>query len=244
MRISISVDVAAILYTLSAVLFILALRGLSSPESSRKGNVFGMLGIAIAIITTALSAGLWGQSLLFAFTAMAIGGLLGAVIAKKIPMTDMPQLVAAFHSLVGLAAVLVAIAAFFSPESFGILSDNGIKPASLLELGLGAAIGAITFSGSVIAFAKLNGNMSGAPILLPFRHLINGALLVCIVTTLVMLMKTGGNNPSFIWVLLALTFVIGFSINYPYRRCGYASGCFNAELIFRLGSSCFGFHFG
>ena len=102
MRISISFDVAAILYTVSAVLFILALRGLSSPESSRKGNIFGMLGIAIAIITTALSAGLWGQSLLFAFTAMAIGGLLGAVIAKKIPMTDMPQLVAAFHSLVGL----------------------------------------------------------------------------------------------------------------------------------------------
>ena len=215
MRISISVDVAAILYTLSAVLFILALRGLSSPESSRKGNVFGMLGIAIAIITTALSTGLWGQSLLFAFTAMAVGGLLGAVIAKKIPMTDMPQLVAAFHSLVGLAAVLVAIAAFFSPESFGILSDNGIKPASLLELGLGAAIGAITFSGSVIAFAKLNGNMSGAPILLPFRHLINGALLVCIVTTLVMLMKTGGNNPSFIWILLALTFLIGFLLIIP-----------------------------
>jgi len=184
MRISISVDVAAILYTLSAVLFILALRGLSSPESSRKGNVFGMLGIAIAIITTALSAGLWG-------------------------------LVAAFHSLVGLAAVLVAIAAFFSPESFGILSDNGIKPASLLELGLGAAIGAITFSGSVIAFAKLNGNMSGAPILLPFRHLINGALLVCIVTTIVMLMKTGGNNPNFIWVLLALTFLIGFLLIIP-----------------------------
>lgn len=112
MGITISVDIAAVLYTVSAVLFILALRGLSSPESSRKGNVFGMLGIGIAIATTALSAGLWGQSLIFAFTAMAIGGLLGAVIAKKIPMTDMPQLVAAFHSLVGLAAVLVAIAAF------------------------------------------------------------------------------------------------------------------------------------
>jgi NAD(P) transhydrogenase subunit beta len=114
-----------------------------------------------------------------------------------------------------LAAVLVAIAAFFSPESFGILSDDGIKPASLLELGLGAAIGAITFSGSVIAFAKLNGNMSGAPILLPFRHFINGALLVCIVATVVMLMKTGGSNPSYIWVLLALTFVIGFLLIIP-----------------------------
>ena len=215
MGITISVDIAAVLYTVSAVLFILALRGLSSPESSRKGNVFGMLGIGIAIATTALSAGLWGQSLIFAFTAMAIGGLLGAVIAKKIPMTDMPQLVAAFHSLVGLAAVLVAIAAFFSPESFGILSEKGIKPASLLELGLGAAIGAITFSGSVIAFAKLNGNMSGAPILLPFRHLINGALLICIIVTLIMLMQTGGNNPEFIWVLLVLTFIIGFLLIIP-----------------------------
>jgi len=215
MGITISVDIAAVLYTVSAVLFILALRGLSSPESSRKGNVFGMLGIGIAIETTALSAGLWGQSLIFAFTAMAIGGLLGAVIAKKIPMTDMPQLVAAFHSLVGLAAVLVAIAAFFSPESFGILSEKGIKPASLLELGLGAAIGAITFSGSVIAFAKLNGNMSGAPILLPFRHLINGALLICIIVTLIMLMQTGGNNPEFIWVLLVLTFIIGFLLIIP-----------------------------
>ena len=215
MGITISVDIAAVLYTVSAVLFILALRGLSSPESSRKGNVFGMLGIGIAVATTALSAGLWGQSLIFAFTAMAIGGLLGAVIAKKIPMTDMPQLVAAFHSLVGLAAVLVAIAAFFSPESFGILSEKGIKPASLLELGLGAAIGAITFSGSVIAFAKLNGNMSGAPILLPFRHLINGALLICIIVTLIMLMQTGGNNPEFIWVLLVLTFIIGFLLIIP-----------------------------
>ena len=215
MGITISVDIAAVLYTVSAVLFILALRGLSSPESSRKGNVFGMLGIGIAIATTALSAGLWGQSLIFAFTAMAIGGLLGAVIAKKIPTTDMPQLVAAFHSLVGLAAVLVAIAAFFSPESFGILSEKGIKPASLLELGLGAAIGAITFSGSVIAFAKLNGNMSGAPILLPFRHLINGALLICIIVTLIMLMQTGGNNPEFIWVLLVLTFIIGFLLIIP-----------------------------
>ena len=215
MGITISVDIAAVLYTVSAVLFILALRGLSSPESSRKGNVFGMLGIGIAVATTALSAGLWGQSLIFAFTAMAIGGLLGAVIAKKIPMTDMPQLVAAFHSLVGLAAVLVAIAAFFSPESFGILSEKGIKPASLLELGLGAAIGAITFSGSVIAFAKLNGNMSGAPILLPFRHLINGALLICIIVTLNMLMQTGGNNPEFIWVLLVLTFIIGFLLIIP-----------------------------
>ena len=147
-----SANLAAVLYTVSAVLFILALRGLSSPESSRRGNYLGMVGIAIAIVTTILVAGLGGQGLLLAGGGLAVGGGFGALIAKRIPMTDMPQLVAAFHSLVGLAAVLVAIAAFSSPASFGIGDVGSIKPASLLELALGAAIGAITFSGSVIAF--------------------------------------------------------------------------------------------
>ena len=212
-----SADLAAILYTVSAVLFILALRGLSSPETSRRGNVFGMVGIAIAIVTTIMVSGLSGTALLLAGGCLAVGGVLGAIIAKKIPMTDMPQLVAAFHSLVGLAAVLVAVAAFFSPASFGIGDVGAIKPASLLELALGAAIGAITFSGSVIAFAKLNGNMSGAPIMLPARHLINILLAVAIGVVIAMMMKSGGaaEDQYLMWILLALTFVIGFLLIIP-----------------------------
>jgi len=212
---TLSPNLAAILYTVSAVLFILALRGLSSPESSRRGNLFGMIGIAIAIITTLLVSGMSGMGLALSGGGLAIGGILGAVIAKKIPMTDMPQLVAAFHSLVGLAAVLVAVAAFFSPESFGILTEKGIKAGSLLELSLGAAIGAITFSGSVIAFLKLNGNMGGAPIMLPARHLINIVLAIAIGIVIYMLMASGGTNPVLIWVLLGLTFVIGFLLIIP-----------------------------
>lgn len=212
---TLSADLAAILYTVSAVLFILALRGLSSPETSRRGNIFGMIGIAIAIVTTLLVAGMNGMGFVLSAVGLAIGGIIGAIIAKKIPMTDMPQLVAAFHSLVGLAAVLVAVAAFFSPGDFGILADGRIKPGSLLELGLGAAIGAITFSGSVIAFAKLNGNMSGAPIMLPARHLINIVLGLGIAVLIGLLMKSGGTEHWMIWALLAATFLIGFLLIIP-----------------------------
>jgi NAD(P) transhydrogenase subunit beta len=212
---TLSADIAAVLYTVSAVLFILALRGLSSPATSRRGNAFGMVGIAIAIVTTLLVAGMNGTGFILSAVALAIGGALGAVIAKKIPMTDMPQLVAAFHSLVGLAAVLVAVAAFFSPGDFGILSDGQIKAGSLLELGLGAVIGAITFSGSVIAFAKLNGNMSGSPIMLPARHLINIALGLTIAVLIGMLMKSGGSEHWMIWALLAAAFAIGFLLIIP-----------------------------
>jgi len=160
-------------------------------------------------------AGLGGQGLLLAGGGLAVGGVIGALIAKKIPMTDMPQLVAAFHSLVGLAAVLVAVAAFSSPASFGIGDVGSIKPASLLELALGAAIGAITFSGSVIAFAKLNGNMSGAPIMLPARHFINIALALAIAVVIGMMMKSGGSDPMLLWILLGLTFLIGFLLIIP-----------------------------
>ena len=210
-----SANLAAVLYTVSAVLFILALRGLSSPETSRRGNYMGMVGIGIAVVTTILVAGLGGQGLLLAGGGLAVGGTIGAIIARKIPMTDMPQLVAAFHSLVGMAAVLVAVAAFFSPESFGIMTDHGIKAASLFELALGAAIGAVTFSGSVIAFAKLNGNMSGAPIMLPFRHIINLGLGLAIAVVIGMLMKSGGGDPMLLWILLGLTFIIGFLLIIP-----------------------------
>lgn len=208
-------NLAAVLYTVSAVLFILALRGLSSPESSRRGNYLGMVGITIAIVTTVFAEGLGGQGMLLAGGGLAVGGAIGAVIARKIPMTDMPQLVAAFHSLVGLAAVLVAVAAFSSPASFGIGEVGSIKPASLLELALGAGIGAITFSGSVIAFAKLNGNMSGAPIMLPARHIINIVLAIAIAAVIGMMMKSGGGDPMLLWILLGLTFVIGFLLIIP-----------------------------
>ena len=214
--IQLSANMAAVLYTVSAVLFILALRGLSSPETSRRGNMFGMVGIAIAIVTTVLVAGLGGQGLLLAGGGLAVGGVIGAIIARKIPMTDMPQLVAAFHSLVGLAAVLVALAAFFSPGSFGILDSAGaIKGGSLVELALGAGIGAITFSGSIIAFAKLNGNMSGAPILLPARHLINIALGVAFFALVGLMMSNGGSEPWMMWALIGVTLVLGFTLIIP-----------------------------
>ena len=163
-------------YLISGVLFILALRGLSSPESSRAGNRYGMIGMLIAVVTT-----LWTHdvaSLPEIAIAIAIGGAIGFFTARKIAMTDMPQLVAAFHSLVGLAAVLVGVAAYLNPGAFGILDTVGeILTISRVELGLGVAIGAITFSGSVIAFLKLNGNMSGSPIMLPGRHVINLGVL-------------------------------------------------------------------
>ncbi len=206
---------AAVLYTVSAILFILALRGLSSPETSRRGNMFGMVGIAIAIVTTLLVSGMGATGFMFTAVALAIGGVIGALIAKKIPMTDMPQLVAAFHSLVGLAAVLVALAAFFSADDFGIMIDGIIKPFSLLELALGAAIGAITFSGSVIAFLKLNGNMGGKPIMLPGRHLINLALGLGTVVLIAMLMNSGGADPWMIWAIVAITLLLGFLLIIP-----------------------------
>lgn len=212
---TLSVDLAAGLYVISAVLFILALRGLSSPETSRQGNMFGMIGMAIAIVTTLLVAGLGGKAMLLIAGGLVLGGGVGAYIAKKIPMTDMPQLVAAFHSLVGAAAVLVALAAFFSPESFGIGSSGAMKGASLLELSLGAAIGAITFTGSLIAFAKLNGNMSGAPILLPARHVLNLALAVGLAVMIGMLMKSGGANETLIWLIIAASLVLGITLIIP-----------------------------
>lgn len=163
-----SPNAAALLYLVAGVLFILALRGLSSPESSRQGNAYGMIGMAIAIATTLGVAGpegalSWGLIV----GGIAIGGTIGATIARRIAMTAMPQLVAAFHSLVGLAAVFVAAAALNAPEAFGIGAPGAIYGQSLIEMSLGVAIGAITFSGSIIAFAKLDGRMSGKPILLP-----------------------------------------------------------------------------
>src|ERR1700740_3376702 len=186
-----SADVVALLYLVAGVLFILALRGLSSPETSRQGNLFGMVGMAIAIATTLAShpptgLGAW----ILVVVGLGLGGGTGGVIARRVPMTAMPQLVAAFHSLVGMAAVLVAAGALYAPSAFDIGTVGDIHKASLVEMSIGVAIGAVTFTGSVIAFLKLDGRMSGAPIMLPARHLINIALVVGLVYLVVTFVQT------------------------------------------------------
>ena len=158
--------------------FILALRGLSSPETSRQGNFFGILGMAIAVTVTFLSVGNFSTGLVIVLIFLLIGGLIGAFIAYKIPMTAMPELVAGFHSLVGLAAVFVAVAAFLNPEAFNLASPGNIKLGSLIEMSIGAAVGAITFSGSIIAFLKLQGIMSGSPITFKGQHPLNALIPV------------------------------------------------------------------
>jgi NAD(P) transhydrogenase subunit beta len=199
-------------YLAAGVLFILALRGLSSPESSRAGNRYGMLGMAVAVATTLVTHSL--ASMAEIGIAIAVGGAIGYVVAQRIAMTAMPQLVAAFHSLVGLAAVLVGTAAWLSPDAFGILdaATGEIVKASRIELGLGVAIGAITFSGSVIAFLKLNGSMSGAPILLPGRHIINLAGLAAV---LVLVGLFGRETTAMFAAILLLSFAIGFLLIIP-----------------------------
>ncbi len=213
-------NIAAILYLVSGVLFILSLRGLSSPATSQAGARNGMIGMAIAVVTTLWmawenNAGLDGVTIAIILGGIAVGGIVGAVVAQKIKMTAMPQLVAFFHSLVGLAAVLVAAAALYAPESYGIGVPGQIHTASIIELSLGSAIGALTFTGSVIAFLKLNGNMSGAPIILPARHLLNIALAAAIVGLVVTMIQTEGSQP---WMFLALTglaLVLGVTLIIP-----------------------------
>jgi NAD(P) transhydrogenase subunit beta len=217
-------SLAAVLYLVSGVLFILALRGLSSPESSRAGNRLGMIGMALAVLTTVATLATQGQldivTDLMILVGVAAGGTVGAITARRIPMTAMPQLVAAFHSLVGLAACLVAVAALYAPDAFGIANDAfgtqaGIKGQSLIELSVGVAIGAVTFTGSLIAFAKLNGNMSGAPILLPMRHLINIAILVALIALIVFLVMTAGNAKWAFWLIFALALIGGVTLIIP-----------------------------
>ncbi len=204
----------ALLYLVAGVLFILALRGLSSPETSRQGNRFGMIGMAIAVATTLASHPpegeiAWG----LVVVGMALGGGVGAFIARRVPMTSMPQLVAAFHSLVGVAAVLVAAGALYSPAAFGIGTVGNIHAQSLIEMSLGVAIGAITFTGSVIAFLKLDGRMSGAPIMLPGRHAINIVLAVAIVALIVWFVRSE-QYPAF-WLLAFSSFLLGVLIIIP-----------------------------
>ena len=213
-------NLAAILYLVSGVLFILALRGLSSPTTSQAGNRNGMIGMAIAV-GTALAT-LWSQDALDPLTlgliggGVVIGGAIGALIARRVAMTAMPQLVAAFHSLVGMAACLVAVAAIHTPAAYGIASpEGGVVTHSLIELAVGLAIGAVTFTGSVIAFAKLNGNMSGAPILLPARHLLNLALGAGIIALIVLLVMSGGTALWAFWGIFALSLIVGGTLIIP-----------------------------
>ncbi|SFB21073.1 NAD(P) transhydrogenase subunit beta [Rhizobium sp. NFR07] len=208
-----SQNLAAFLYLVSGVLFIMALRGLSHPTTSRKGNIYGMVGMGTAIVTTLLLATPTLGGLLLIVLALAIGGGTGAYIARTIPMTAMPQLVAGFHSLVGLAAVMVAAAALYAPHSFGIGEIGEIHGQALVEMAIGAAIGAITFTGSIIAFLKLDGRMSGKPIMLPYRHAINIGLLILIIVFVVGLVQTESHLDF--WLIVALAFALGVLIIVP-----------------------------
>jgi len=207
-------NIANLLYLVSGVLFILALRGLSHPTTSRQGNLFGMVGMGIAIVTTILispPASLFGWLLLIA--GLGIGGGIGAYMANKVQMTQMPELVAFFHALVGLSAVFVAAAALYAPQAFGIGAAGAIKKASLVEMGLGVAIGAITFSGSVIAFLKLSGRMGGKPILLPQRHVLNIALGAALLLLLILFMLT--ESVLVFWLIVLIAFVVGVTLIIP-----------------------------
>ncbi|MBB1250241.1 MULTISPECIES: NAD(P)(+) transhydrogenase (Re/Si-specific) subunit beta [unclassified Rhizobium] len=208
-----SVNFAAFLYLVSGVLFIMALRGLSHPSTSRQGNLYGMVGMGIAIVTTLLLAKPTFGGLALIVLGLAIGGGVGAVIARRIAMTSMPQLVAGFHSLVGLAAVLVAAAALYAPSSFGIGEVGQIHGQALVEMSLGVAIGAITFTGSIIAFLKLDGRMSGKPIMLPMRHALNIAIFAAIVVLIGVLVAT--ESHFVFWLIVALALAFGVLLIIP-----------------------------
>ena len=209
----ISANLSAIFYLISGILFILALRGLSSPDTSRQGNYFGIAGMIIAIVVTFLSVGNFSTSLVFIFLFLIIGGAIGSFIAFKIPMTAMPELVAGFHSLVGLAAVFVAIAAFLNPQAFNLGSIGDIKLASLIEMSIGAAVGAITFTGSIIAFLKLRGIMSGSPITFIGQHFLNLILGITIFVLIFYLCKSQSSN--IFWTVIIISFLIGVLLIIP-----------------------------
>jgi NAD(P) transhydrogenase subunit beta len=212
-------NLAALAYLVSGVLFVLTLRGLSSPETSRRGNLLGISGMTLAVaVTLAL---LWrqraldGPTLGLIVAGVVIGGTIGAVIARRVHMTAMPQLVAAFHSLVGLSACFVATAALYAPAAYGIAEGGHVKLESLIELSIGVAVGEVTFSGSLIAFLKLNGNVSGAPILLPARHVLNIVLGLAMIAMMGVLVVSGGDAKWAFWTIAALATVIGVTLIIP-----------------------------
>ena len=208
-----SVNLLSIFYLISGALFILALRGLSSPETSRRGNLFGILGMVIAITVTFLSIGNFSIGFIYLLIFLLAGGSIGAFIAYKIQMTAMPELVAGFHSLVVLAAVFVAISAFLNPEAFNLGSPGDIKLSSLVEMSIGGSIGAITFSGSIIAFLKLRGIMSGSPITFKGQHYINLLLGLSIIVLIFYLCKTQSNITF--WEIIAISFLLGLLLIIP-----------------------------
>ncbi len=208
-----SANLLAVFYLISGILFILALRGLSSPETSRQGNFFGILGMGIAICVTFLSIGNYSTGFFYVFIFLLVGGSIGAFIAYKIPMTAMPELVAGFHSLVGLAAVFVAISAFLNPQVFNLGSPGDIKIASLIEMSLGAAIGAITFTGSIIAFLKLRGIMSGSPITFIGQHYLNLALGIILIGLIFYLCRT--QIDTWFWTIIVISFLVGVLLIIP-----------------------------
>ena len=211
-----SANLTASLYLVSGIFFILALRGLSSPETSRNGNFLGILGMVIAIIVTLLSVkdlNTLFSNISYILIPLAIGGFIGAIIAVRIAMTSMPQLVAGFHSLVGLSAVLIAVSAFYNPDSFGIGTFGKIKFSSIIEMSIGVSIGAITFSGSCIAFLKLQGLMSGSPITFKGQHLIN--LLIGIAIIFLIGYLTFNQSENIFWILTILSILVGFLIIIP-----------------------------
>ena len=207
-----SANLTALAYLIASVLFIMALRGLSSPETARSGNVYGMIGMAIAVITTVINPEV--VSYTWILTALVIGGAIGTIIARRIAMTEMPELVAAFHSLVGLAAVLVAAAAFYNPGAYGIADAEGLlKLASRIEMGIGVVVGAITFSGSIIAFGKLKGLVTGNPITFPGQHAVNASMGVVIIALVVLFAIEP--QVEWFWAMTLLAFVLGFLLIIP-----------------------------
>src|SRR3954462_15227610 len=209
-----SANVSNLLYLVAGILFILALRGLSHPTTSRQGNLYGMIGMGIAIVTTLAfnrPAGFGGW--LLVLLGLGIGGGGGAVVARRVAMTQMPQLVAIFHAGVGLAAVAVAAAALYAPQAFGIGSIGTIKGGSLFEMALGGAMGAFPFTGSMLAAAKLNGNMSGKPIMLPQRHVLNIGLAVLLVLLIVWLIAA--ESRAAFWLIVLVSFVLGVTLIIP-----------------------------
>ena len=211
-----SINVVATLYLVSGIFFILSLRGLSSPETSRTGNIFGMTGMFIAVCSTLLgleSFEILLSNIEFIVVPLLIGAVVGGFVAARIAMTAMPQLVAGFHSLVGLAAVLIAVAAFYNPSAFGIGDFGAIKTASLIEMSLGVSIGAITFTGSCIAFLKLQGLMTGSPITFKGQHFFNLLIGIAIVVSIVFLVREQTTN--YFWIAVVLSLVIGFLIIIP-----------------------------
>lgn len=204
-------SIAALTYLIAAICFILALRGLSHPETAQRGLSYGIGGMALAVVTTLLLPVV--VSYTWIILGIVIGGTIGTIIAKKIQMTALPQLVAAFHSLVGLAAVFVALAAFYSPEAYGIGVAGDIKIASLIEMSLGAAIGAITFTGSIIAWGKLQGVISGKPVVFSGQHAVNAMLAAAMIFFIILVCAT--QSAFYMWIVVLLAFVIGVTLIIP-----------------------------